>query len=255
MHDLIILKQVNIVIDQGNTSAKVGVYDRQKMLASFIFKPLRIEKIRKILNEFSISRGILSAVADVHPDIINLLTSRLTEFVVLDENTPLPIQINYKTPQSLGKDRVAAVVGAGQMQPGNNLLVIDAGTAITYDFLDVSGCYWGGNISPGMTARFKALHQYTKRLPLVDENGDIPELGYNTETAIRAGVVGGIVKEMDGYIDEYKSRHPDILFFLTGGHSFYFETRLKNSIFADENLVLKGLNEILNYQKKEHVKN
>ena len=246
---------MNIVIDQGNSSAKVGVYDRQKMLVSFIFKPLRIEKIRNILNEFSISRGILSTVADVNPDIFNLLASRLTEFIVLDEHTFLPIQIEYRTPQTLGKDRVAAVVGAKLLQPGKNLLVIDAGTAITYDFLDASGCYRWGNISPGMTTRFKALNQYTTRLPLLDENGAIPELGYDTETAIRTGVVCGIIKEIDAYLDEYKSRYPDILFFLTGGHSFYFETRLKNSIFADENLVLKGLNEILNYQKKEHVKN
>ena len=252
---LFILKQVNIVIDQGNTSAKVGVFDRQKMLTSFIFKPLQIEKIRKILNEFSISRGILSAVTDVNSEIINLLSSRLTEFIMLDDNTLLPVQIKYNTPQTLGKDRVAAIVGAKQLQPGKNVLVIDAGTAITYDFLDASGCYWGGNISPGMTARFKALNQYTKRLPLLDENGDIPQLGYDTETAIRAGVVHGIVKEIDSYLDEYKLHHPDILFFLTGGHSFYFETRLKNSIFANENLVLNGLNEILNYQTKEHGKN
>ena len=246
---------MNIVIDQGNTSAKVGVYDRQKMLASFIFKPLQIENIRKILNEFSTSHGILSTVADVHPGIMDLLQSRLTAFILLDENTRLPIQIRYKTPHTLGKDRVAAVIGAKQLQPGKDLLVIDVGTAITYDFLDATGCYWGGNISPGMTARFKSLNQYTNRLPLLDENGAIPALGYDTETAIRAGVVRGIIKEIDAYQDEYKLLHPGILFFLTGGHSFYFETRLKNSIFADENLVLKGLNEILNYQKKEHVNN
>ena len=197
----------------------------------------------------------MSTVTDVHPDIINLLSSRLTEFILLDENTPLPICIEYKTPQTLGKDRIAAVVGAMQMQPGKDVLVIDAGTAITYDLLDATGCYRGGNISPGMTMRFKALNHYTKRLPLLDENGDIPVIGYDTETAIRSGVISGIIKEIDAYLDEYKLRYPDILFFLTGGHSFYFETRLKNSIFADENLVLKGLNEILNYQNKEHVKN
>lgn len=215
---------------------------------SFIFKPLTPERIRKILNEFSPSSGILSLVGEIHPGVIDLLNNRLSLFIELNEKTPIPIQLTYRTPETLGRDRIAAVVGAYMRCPGRNLLVIDAGTAITYDFLSEKGEYFGGNISPGMTIRFKSLHKYTKRLPMLDENGDIPLIGYNTETAIRSGVVSGIVREMDAYIDEFRNKYPGLLVFLTGGHSFYFETKLKNSIFADENLVLKGLNEILNYQ-------
>jgi len=239
---------VNIVIDQGNTSAKIAIFFEYKLFASFIFKPLTVDRLRKLLNKFSPSFGILCSVADVNPEVINLLRSSLPKFYVFDESLKLPLRINYKTPHSLGKDRLAAIVGAWQNHENKDMLVIDAGTAITYDFLDASGVYWGGNISPGMTVRFKSLNKYTKRLPLIDEQGILPGLGYDTETAIRSGVVGGIVKEMDAYINEYKERYPGLLVFLTGGHSFYFEKKLKNSTFADGNLVLSGLNEILNYQ-------
>jgi type III pantothenate kinase len=239
---------VNIVIDQGNTSAKVAMYERRKLLASFIFKPLNLNRLVKLVNEYSPSRGILGSVTDFNPDIISYLKEKLNCFIVLDDKTRIPIAIQYKTPETLGRDRIASAVAAYIKYPTRNLLVIDAGTAITYDLVQAGGIYAGGTISPGMTIRFKALNNYTKRLPMLDEEGDIPELGYNTETAIRAGVVNGILKEMNAYIDEYKIKYPDLLVFLTGGHSFYFETKLKKSIFADGNLVLNGLNEILNYQ-------
>ncbi len=239
---------MNIVIDQGNTSAKVAMYERRKLLASFIFKPLHLSKLAKLINEFSPSQGIFSSVADFHPDIVTFLNEKLNRLILLDDKIPMPITIKYETPQTLGRDRIASAVAAYTKYPDRNLLVIDAGTAITYDLIQAGGVYSGGNISPGMTIRFKALNNYTKRLPLLDENGDIPEVGYNTETAIRTGVIGGILKEMNAYIDEFKIKYPDLLVFLTGGHSFYFETKLKKSIFADGNLVLDGLNEILNYQ-------
>ena len=238
---------MNIVIDQGNTSAKVAIFDDKKMLSSFIFKTLRQESLLKLLLRFSPSKGIFSSVGEANPGIMDFLKSRVHPFIELNESISLPIQCQYKTPQTLGNDRIAAAVGAYIQKPKRNILVIDAGTAITYDFIDSEAQYWGGNISPGMTIRFKALHQYTKRLPLLDEKGEFPPLGYDTETAIRSGVISGIVREMDSYIAEYKKNY-NVFTFLTGGHSFYFETKLKNSIFADGNLVLKGLNEILNYQ-------
>ncbi len=239
---------MNIVIDQGNTSAKVAVFERSKILASFIFKPLTINRLQKILNGFSPSKGIVSAVGELNPGIIDCLQKKLPRLVILNENTPVPIKIGYRTPETLGRDRIASAVAAHLRYPGNNLLVIDAGTAVTFDFIASGGRFEGGNISPGMTTRFKALHQFTKRLPMLDEHGDTPGLGYDTSTAIRSGVVNGILKEMEAYIGEYREKYPDLLVFLTGGHSFYFESKLKKSIFADGNLVLNGLNEILNYQ-------
>ncbi len=224
------------------------MYEGRKLLASFIFKPLHINKLTKLINEYSPSQGIFSSVADVNPDIIAFLNEKLNRFIILDDKTPVPITIQYKTPQTLGRDRIASAVAAYIKYPDRNLLVIDAGTAITYDLIQAGGIYSGGNISPGMTIRFKALNNYTKRLPMLDENGDTPELGYDTETAIRSGVVEGVLKEINAYIDEFRIKYPDLLVFLTGGHSFYFETKLKKSIFADGNLVLNGLNEILNYK-------
>ncbi len=214
-----------------------------------MFKPFTVDKLRQLLNEFSPSCGILCSVVDVDPEVVDLLNHSLLKFYVFDETLKLPVKNNYKTPQSLGKDRLAAIVGAWKDYQNKDILVVDAGTAITYDFLAADGVYWGGNISPGMTIRFKSLNKYTKRLPLVDKQGDMPELGYDTETAIRSGVVGGIIKEIDAYINEYKELYPELLVFLTGGHSLYFEKKLKNPTFADRNLILTGLNEILNYQK------
>jgi type III pantothenate kinase len=186
-------------------------------------------------------------VVDVENYFIDELKSFVPTVIFLDENTPIPITIRYKTPATLGKDRLAAAAGANYLQPHKNILVIDAGTAITYEFIDSKGVFTGGNISPGMTTRFRALNHFTGKLPLVNETDDVPFIGDSTETAIIAGVVNGIIYEMDGYIDALKTRYEDFFVFLTGGHSFYFERRLKNHTFAESNLVLTGLNRILEY--------
>ena len=142
---------------------------------------------------------------------------------------------------------MAAVVAANEQFPGRDILVIDAGTCITYEFIDSQGQYHGGNISPGLQMRFKALHQFTGRLPLVAPQGCTPALGKDTETAMRAGVWKGIEYEISGYITAMKHKYPEVLVFLTGGDDFSFDTNVKSVIFADRFLVLKGLNRILNY--------
>jgi len=239
---------VNIVIDQGNTSAKVALFEGNHLLTSFHFESLSEDVLQQIILKHRPEAGILCFVKQVDSSILSFLHSNIPAFFVLDTTTPTPLTIDYKTPQSLGMDRIAAATGAYAQKKENNLLVIDIGTAITIDYVENGGVYKGGNISPGPDLRFKSLHHYTNKLPLLDEQGDVPELGYNTETAIRAGVINGIVREVDSYIDDCIKKH-NVFTFLTGGYSFYFETKLKNSIFADGNLVLKGLNEILNYQR------
>lgn len=238
---------MNLIIEQGNTSSKVAVYDKGEIVDSFVFKAFGIDAIEPLFARYPLTAGILSTVIDADKDLLAFLRTRLCRFLFLDEYVPLPVSIRYETPHTLGRDRLAAVVGAYTVAPDRNLLVIDAGTAITYEVVEAGGIYLGGNISPGMTTRFKALNFYTRKLPLVSEEEIIPLVGTRTETAIQAGVVNGIVYEMDGYIDTLKKKYPDLLVFLTGGHSFYFERRLKNSIFADINLVLTGLNRILEY--------
>ena len=238
---------VNLIIEQGNTSSKVAVYDAGRCKAYYMFKELTPEQVDPLFDQYPLQRGIFSTVIDEDPRLMDYLRGRLHPFLSLDSQLSLAIQVCYETPQTLGKDRLAAVVGAYSMYPDRNLLVIDAGTAITYELVEAGGIYRGGNISPGMTTRFRALHTFTKKLPLVAEEEQIPMIGTSTRSAIQAGVVNGIVYEMDGYIDALRAKYPDLLVFLTGGHSFYFESRLKNSIFADINLVLTGLNRILEY--------
>ncbi len=246
-----ISNQVNLIIEQGNTSSKVAVYDNMRQEAFFSFEKLDETIIAPLFDQFPLTRGIFSTVIDQDETLLRFLKDRLPYLIRLDETVPLPIKIAYRTPATLGRDRIAAAVGSYYLQPGRNLLVIDAGTAITYDIVEASGIYKGGNISPGLTTRFRALHQFTKKLPLLSEEGDTPLIGTDTETAIRSGVVHGIVFEMDHYIDTFRQKYPDLLVFLTGGHSFYFERRLKNSIFADINLVLTGLNRILEYNVED----
>lgn len=241
------IAKVNLIIEQGNTSSKVAVYEEGQIVASFVFKKFGVVAIAPLFERYDLACGILSTVIDTDEALLAYLEERLKHFVLLDQRVALPITVCYRTPETLGRDRLAAAVGAYALHPDRNLLVIDAGTAITYELIEAGGIYRGGNISPGMTTRFKALHTFTRRLPLVSEPSDVPAVGTDTETAIQAGVVNGIIYEMDGYIESLRKKYPDLLVFLTGGHSFYFERRLKNSIFADINLVLTGLNRILEY--------
>ncbi|WP_280748176.1 type III pantothenate kinase [Parabacteroides sp. PF5-9] len=238
---------MNLIIEQGNTSTKVGIYNKGQLEVSLTYNVFDLSVVTSLLETYSPTNGILSTVTGISDDVILFLKEKLPAFILLNEHVSLPITIGYETPETLGKDRLAAAVGANYLQPGKDILVIDAGTAITYEVIEASGLYLGGNISPGMTTRFRALHEFTKKLPLVNEKEEVPLIGVNTRSAIQAGVVHGIIFEMDGYIDKLKAKYPDLLVFLTGGHSFYFERRLKNCIFADINLVLMGLNRILEY--------
>lgn len=238
---------MNLIIEQGNTSTKVAIYEQGCIKEYFMYKHVNIEEIAALLKKYSCTCGILSTVIDIDKELVSYLQTNLTHFIFLDESVKLPVLIEYDTPKTLGKDRIAAIVGANYLMPGKDLLIIDAGTAITYELVESTGVYKGGNISPGMTTRFKALNCFTKKLPLVQEENDVPLIGTSTITAIQAGVVNGVVFEMEGYIDSLRKIYPGLLVFLTGGHSFYFESRLKNTIFADINLVLTGLNRILEY--------
>ena len=238
---------MNLIIEQGNSATKIAVFNHGEMVFSSAYKEFNKSDLICLMDQYPLRNGILSSVADTKKELIVCLNNRLKCFFFFEERMQLPIDIRYQTPETLGKDRIAAAVGAYFLQPGKDILVIDAGTALTYEVVTAQGIYLGGNISPGMTTRFRSLNQYTRRLPLVSEKGDVPLIGSSTETAILAGVVNGMVYEMDGYIDELQEKFPGLYVFLTGGHSFYFEKRLKNTIFAVLNLVLIGLNRILEY--------
>ena len=236
---------MNLIIDIGNSSCK-----------SALFEEGTIKKFHKggnnsieILNEWSktykIEKAIISSVIEVPETIVEQLKTLSCTYIHFNAQTKMPIKILYKTPHTLGVDRIAAVIGAQGEAPERDILVIDAGSAITYDFLDAQGNYHGGNIAPGINMRLVALHEHTGKLPLVCPEGDAPAMGYNTETAIRSGVINGIKYEIEGYISEISKKHPSLLIFLTGGDEKILINSIKSRIFADEYLVLKGLNRIL----------
>ncbi len=242
---------MKLCIDEGNTRTKVAVFESNVLKnVLFIDRNEDFSVWENLFSENKISSAILSSVKKNNSHLTTFLQSKTPHFIELSHRTPLPIINCYQTPETLGKDRLAAVVGAATLQPNQDILVIDAGTAITCDFINAQGEYIGGNITPGVGMRFRALYRFTDKLPLVAYKKHCPPLGTDTETAIRAGVQQGVLYEIEGYVHHLKQQYPDVLIFLTGGDSFFLAEKLKNSIFAEENLVLIGLNAILNYELK-----
>jgi type III pantothenate kinase len=237
---------VNLIIDIGNTSTKLAVFEKDELIEVFSESGQSMQTLPELTSIYEIEQGIAVTVVDIRPDILEQLEEFSFPILWLNKDTPLPITNLYGTPETLGYDRIAAVVGAYDQFPGRDLLVIDAGTAITFDLIDAKGQYHGGNISPGIYMRLKALNQYTSRLPLVSPEGKLLPMGKDTETAIRAGVIKGIEYEIQGYIMSLRHKYPELLVFLTSRDEFSFDSKLKNIIFADRILVLKGLNRILN---------
>lgn len=238
---------MNLVIDIGNTSAKLAIFDGAALLEVVYDSNQTLERLPELCSRYDIGQAIVATVIDLSESASAQLSALCIPLLRLEADTPLPVENLYETPETLGYDRMAAVVGACEQFPGRDLLVIDAGTCITYEFVDAAGRYHGGNISPGMQMRFQALHSFTSRLPLVQREGRQLSMGKDTDSAIRAGVLRGMEYEISGYIRALKEKYPELLVFLTGGDDFSFDTNVKSIIFADRFLVLKGLNRILNY--------
>ena len=242
------MNALNLIIDIGNTMAKVALFNNNGEMVEVLTESNQsLDCLRTLCSKYPMEQGIVATVIDLNERILAGLSALPFPLLWLNHKTPLPVANLYETPETLGYDRMAAVIGANEQFPHNDILVIDAGTCITYEFIDSKGQYHGGNISPGMQMRFKALHQFTGRLPLVASEGRMMSMGKDTDTAIRAGVLKGIQYEISGYVTSMKHKYPELLVFLTGGDDFSFDTNLKSIIFADRFLVLKGLNRILNY--------
>lgn len=238
----------NLVIDVGNTLVKLAVFNNNELIHLSKMPNLDKGLIGNLLSKQDISRAVVSAVGEFPAYIAEFISQQLP-LLLFSHTTRLPINNCYKTPSTLGVDRLAAAVGANDLYPSSNVLCIDCGTAITYDLVTADGNYLGGAISPGIDMRFKALNQFTAKLPLVSFNTTFPLLGDTTETSILSGVLNGILGEVDGYIDRVKEQYSPIIVVFTGGSSIFFDKKLKNSIFVHPNLVLFGLNRILNYNE------
>lgn len=251
---------MNLCIDQGNSRTKVALMtDEGKIIQHFIYKSFSSADVERLFALYDITNSIISSVINIEPAIVNALAKLSQYFVLFDHNTPVPIRNGYDTPETLGQDRLAAAVGAQQLCPNENLLIIDVGSAITYDFVSEKGEYTGGNIAPGLKMRFTMLQRMTKKLPLVEvgENELIPLFGKNTRDAIAAGVIRGVAYEVKGYMRTLREKTSHFQTYLTGGNASFILSATRSSrtekreIHYEKHLVLIGLNTILVYNKNK----
>jgi len=245
---------LKLIIDIGNTRTKLAVFLDNETKEVFVTENISVKLLTKIAEKYpAIASAILSSVKDYPSEVDDFLRDRFY-FLKLDRHTPLSVKILYKSKQTLGKDRIAIAAASQALFPGENVLAIDAGTTITFDFVNEKGEYMGGSISPGIQMRLKALHVFTGKLPLVDTaDSDTDLVGNDTRSSILSGVLNGVVAEVDGIISAYLTRYPQLKVVLSGGDEKYFDKRLKNNIFALPNFVLNGLKNILDFNEEKKI--
>ena len=242
-----ILHSLKLIIDIGNTVVKTALFEDKLLISSAVLNDCTLQNILVFVNQQAISGTIISSVKALDTDLEEIIQYFDAHF--LNESTLLPITIDYKTPNTLGKDRVAAVAGASFLYPNKDILVLDAGTCLTIDFINKIKIYKGGRISPGIRMRYKALNQFTSNLPLCEFSENSMIMGHDTNSSIISGVQKGILAEVSEIINVYKVENKHTIIIVTGGDCFFFEKELKNSIFANPFLVMTGLNEILDYNE------
>lgn len=240
---------MKLMLDIGNTRMKVAVpgTDGPRVIYQ---GNASVHDLLAVTSGLDIDGGLWCSTRGADAALEALLSEMGVER--LTHETPVPLKNCYGSPQSLGMDRMAAAVGAWSMAPagGCPLLVVDAGTAITFDLVSAYGEFLGGNIAPGIGLRLRSLYEHTGMLPLVEPDGELPAVGHDTQTAIRCGVIQGVNRELDGYVADLRRTYPDLLIFLTGGDSLYFDIKGKSGIFAVNNLLFRGLEHIIGYNEK-----
>ena len=231
---------MSLMIDIGNTKTKYAYFVKGTIKEK---GTCRTEDLSKIIDDYSekVKNIMLSSVKPISENILYRPKSRGCKLIVLSSKLEMPFKITYKTPRTIGPDRLALVAGAVISFSNKPVLIIDVGTCITFDFVDSKTKYLGGSISPGLQMRLNALSNQTSALPLVRLSEPQDLIGGSTKESILSGVVNGAINELDGTIDAYKKRYPDTIVVITGGDASFFEKKLKNSIFADEDILLKGM--------------
>ena len=244
-------KKINMVlaVDVGNTRIKASVFEGSTTLENFVFEKNELEKnIEKILKKIqNCSDLIVASVGSVEKQSFLTFENQVRIHFLTHEDV-FPFTNKYATPKTLGIDRMVLAAGATLQFPKQNRLVIDAGTCITYDFIDENDNYLGGAISPGLRLRYEALHNFTAKLPLLTLEGPESYIGNSTKEAIHSGIVNGLVYEIDGFIDEYQENFANFIIILTGGDADFLAKRLKNTIFANSNFLLESLNQTFQYK-------
>jgi type III pantothenate kinase len=242
---------INLVIDIGNSRTKIALFNQHDLMFNVSIDRLTLNHLTMLKDEHpQLKKVILSSVKPRDEELNSFLSQNFDQFLELGAQTKLPIENLYETPETLGKDRLAAAVGANELFPDQNLLIIDAGTAITYDLVSEKNQFVGGNISPGLSMRFKALNHFTGKLPLIGFSDEFEPIGKNTIDAIRAGVQNGIIFEIGNTIDLFNRNYQNLQIIMTGGDSNFFAGKLNYSIFVHFNITLIGLNRILEHNAK-----
>jgi len=239
---------MNLIVDVGNTFVKIAVFQNDTLLEKQTVEISEVnDLLKKIFRNYpNIHKSILSSVGNLPKETLKNLKN-YCELMILDANLKFPFNNLYATPNTLGVDRMALVSASVKHHPNQNVLIIDSGSCITYDFMTKDNDYLGGAISPGIRLRYKSLNDFTANLPLLETKMPKTIIGDSTAAAIHSGVVTGIVKEIDGVIDDYRKNYSDLTVILTGGDAIFLSKQLKNSIFANSNFLLEGLNFILEY--------
>lgn len=244
---------MRLIIDIGNSRAKLAVYSSQTLIYLNIQKRLSLIIVEDLFNRFpTINMAIISDVGYKGNEIISIkdFISQNSNLVEMSYSLSFDFINKYETPQTLGLDRIAGIIGAKTIFESENILIIDAGSCITYDFIDKNNNYYGGAISPGPIMKFRALNNFTANLPLISNVSKSPMLGKNTKESIYSGVVNGSLFEIQGFIDYYKSQVSDLKIIITGGDGDFISKNLNEIILLEENLVLFGLNIILESNAK-----
>jgi len=235
---------MNLIIDIGNSSAKLAVIEENTIQKKITCTSKSIaSKVKKLRKEYTIKNCIISSVSKFDTEKISVFEG-VNKVIHLDHHTKIPFVNEYNTPSTLGVDRIALASAAITNYPKKNVLVIDAGTCITYDFINSNKKYLGGAISPGIALRYKSLHDYTANLPRLEQD-QYKLIGKDTESAIHSGVLNGLIQETDGVIAQYKKKYQNLTVVLTGGDTNFLAKKLKSTIFANPNFLLEGLNSIL----------
>lgn len=235
-------------IDVGNTNIKVAVFKQVNLIEKFVFQKEEFEKkFSKIFKNYpNCTKAVLSSVGKLDQNEISWLKNQVDLFEI-NRDSAFPFQNLYGTPNTLGVDRMVLAAGATLLFPNQNALIIDAGTCITYDFITYNNEYLGGAISPGLRLRYESLHNYTAKLPLLIKNEPNHFIGNNTNESIHSGIVNGLCYEIEGFISEYSVKNEQFTIILTGGDANFLANRLKSIIFADENFLLKSLQQLYTY--------
>jgi|TARA_R100000479_G_scaffold31436_4_gene12695 type III pantothenate kinase len=241
---------MNLIIDVGNTLIKLAVFiNGELQIKKTTIKGDFFDVFSEIKNKYpQIEKCIISSVGKISEAHLAKIKNAYP-VLILSHSTPIPFINEYATPTTLGVDRIALISAAAVEYPNKNVLVIDAGTCITYDFLSEANVYKGGAISPGLQMRYKAMHTFTEKLPLLEAEQISSQIGNSTIKAMHSGAINGICFEIDGFITAYARDFKNLTVILTGGDAHFLRDRLKNDIFATSNFLLQGLNHILEHNK------